>query len=64
MAIVREPGNIEIAPDQGVVGTSCAEINSQSGKQSGTMQPRSSGAKRLSLEEQRLFFRNSRNFFE
>jgi hypothetical protein len=61
MAIMTEPGKIEIAPDQGVIGTSCAEINP---KPSGTMQPRSSGAKRLSLEEQRLFFRNSRNFFD
>jgi hypothetical protein len=64
MAIITEPGNIEIALDQRVMGTSCAEISPQGGKPAGTMQLHSSGAKRLSLEEQRLFFRNSRNFFE
>jgi hypothetical protein len=64
MAIITEPGNMEIAPDQDVIGASRAEINPQAGKPSETMQPRSSGARRLSLEEQRLFFRNSRNFFE
>jgi hypothetical protein len=64
MAIMTEPGNIETAPDQGVIGTSCGEISPQAGKPSGTMQRHSSGGKRLSLEEQRLFFRNTRNFFE
>ena len=64
MAIITELGNIEIAPDQGVIGGTCAEISPQAGKPAGTMQPYSSGAKRLSLEEQRLFFRNSRDFFE
>jgi len=64
MVHITEPGKSEIASDHGVIGTSCAEIRPQGGKPSGTMQPHSSGAKRLSLEEQRLFFRNSRNFFE
>jgi hypothetical protein len=64
MAIITEPGNIEIAPDQGVIGTSRGEISPQAGKPAGRMQPHSTGAKRLSLEEQWLFFRNSRNFVE
>jgi hypothetical protein len=58
MAIMAEPGKVEIAPNQGIIGTSCAE-NSEPGKPT-----EARGAKRLSLEEQRLFFRNSRNFFE
>lgn len=64
MAIITEPGNIETASDQNTIETNCAELTPQLGKSLGTMQPRSRGAKRLSVEEQRLFFRNSRIFFE
>lgn len=59
MAIMTEAGNVEIAPDRSEIGTHCPEINPQSAEPAGT-----SGAKRLSPEEQRVFFRNSRNFFE
>lgn len=61
MAVIAEPVSIDIAHSEDVIGTICAEITPEPGKPSGTVQP---PPKRLSLEEQELFFRNSRNFCE
>lgn len=64
MAIITYPENTEAAFDRNDIGTNCTEITQQVEKTSHMMQPFSVSKKRLTLEEQQLFFRNSRNFFE